>query len=167
MSEPSSTAPEALPTLEDLLDTVAEPVQHTAQDLQALEADMLAGRIRTLIKQAMAEDEVTVRALAQRLEVSPSVISRRLSSDGDLKVWTAAALAHALGRVFEVGLRKVAPTAQSNSRPAASSDPRRTTPLAGGAFGTTARTVTTTTTPQRAPRLGATKGASNLELQTA
>lgn len=163
MSEPSSTAATTLPTLEELLGSLAEPVQHTAQDLAALEADMLAGRIRTLIKQAMAQDDVTVRGLAQRLDVSPSVVSRRLSSDGDLKVWTAAALAHALGRVFEVTLRQAAPNTHSNSR-AAFAAPTHSAPPAHSAF---RGTVTATAMPQRTRRPTTTKGAASIELQTA
>lgn len=108
MSETSSASPASLSELDDLLGGAVQSVQHSEHERLQLEASVLADRVRTLLKQAMTEDDVSVRALARRLDVSPSVISRRLSSEGDLKLWTAAALAHALGRVFEVELRKVA-----------------------------------------------------------
>lgn len=165
MSESSSMAAMTLPSLEELLGGIAEPVQHTPQDLQALEADILAGRIRTLIKQAMEQDDVTVRALAQRLDVSPSVISRRLSSDGDLKVWTAAALAHALGRVFEVTLRKAVPDERCSNWAALSAPvPGHAALLAPRAFRGTA---TATAAQERAHRPAKAKSASCIKLQTA
>jgi hypothetical protein len=104
-----------LSELIELLGGSVEPVQHDPQSRAHLEALVLADRFRTLIKKAMREDDVSVRALAARLGVSPSVVSRRLTSDGDMKIWTAAAIADALGRAFHVDLRATrSPHAHSN-----------------------------------------------------
>ena len=109
MSNNSSAADAmaALNELEAMLGGRVEAVQHSAVELQEVEAAALANRFRALLKQAMRDDKVGVRALAKRLGVSPGVISRRLSSEGDLKVWTAAVLAHGLGRTFSVEMHKL------------------------------------------------------------
>lgn len=105
MSQTSSHDDAALEQdLEALLAAPAEPIQHSAATLQALEAQVLANRFRTLLKQALKKEKMTARSLAHKLGVSPSAISRQLHGDGDMKVFTAAVLAHAMNHTFGIDL---------------------------------------------------------------
>lgn len=74
----------------------------TDPDEMAVAAALM--RMRGLLREAAENDDVRVGQLADRLNVSPSVVSRMLRSEGDMKVSTAVLWARALGKVWHLTL---------------------------------------------------------------
>ena len=99
ISSPTDQA--ALAELRELFGTAEEV---TRCDPKMLAAATLAAEIRGRLVAAMQADHVNVTELAKRLGVSKSAVSRHLNSDGDIRITTAALLAHALGREWKVDL---------------------------------------------------------------
>lgn len=63
----------------------------------ATETCELAMRIRTMLRNEMDAQGITGIELARRLDVSPSVVSRVLSSTGDMRISTAILFGLAMG----------------------------------------------------------------------
>ena len=93
-------------TQQEALEMFGPPVEPIPPDEKELEVAMLLQTIRLLLSEATEEDNVGVNQLALRLGESPSVVSRMLRSEGDMRVSTAVLCAHALGRIWDIKLRK-------------------------------------------------------------
>ncbi len=106
---PNTLSPDDHAALESLLaefgSAVTTGIHHA--DPAAVAAAMLMQHARFLVADAAANDSVSIRKLAQRLGVSASAVSRALNSDGDIRLGTLAAFAHALGREWEMRLRPI------------------------------------------------------------
>ncbi len=63
------------------------------------------GHVRGQILAAMNDQNVGVRELARRLNVSASAVSRQLKSEGDMRISTAILLAYALEREWTMNLQ--------------------------------------------------------------
>lgn len=70
-------------------------------------AATLMQRARGALAEALANDKVSVRELARRLNVSPAAVSRMMNSEGDVRLGTLAVCAHALGREWTMELRQI------------------------------------------------------------
>ncbi len=95
----------------DLDLTEAEIAEMFGGEAQPIETDpdemavaTILARIRVLLHKAAEDGDVRVNQLAKRLNVSPSVVSRLLRSEGDMKVSTAVLWARALGKVWSFAL---------------------------------------------------------------
>lgn len=83
-----------------------EPVKPTPVDEDEMQVALVLRQIRSLLAEAADSEKVGVTELASRLNVSPSVVSRMLRSEGDMRVSTAVMWAQALGRVWDINLCK-------------------------------------------------------------
>jgi len=64
----------------------------------------LLASVRGQIVAAMSADSIGVRQLSRRLGISGAAVSRHLNAEGDMRFSTAALLAHALQRHWEINL---------------------------------------------------------------
>lgn len=81
-------------------------VEPVPPDEQEMEIVLVLRKIRAMLAEAAQEDEVGNNQLASRLKISPSVVSRLLRSEGDMRVSSAVLCAHALGRSWSLKLHK-------------------------------------------------------------
>lgn len=87
----------------ELFGVAVEPVP---PDEQEVEIALVLRTIRAMLVEAAQEDEVGNNQLAYRLKIFPSVVSRLLRSEGDMRVSSAVICAHALGRSWSLRLHK-------------------------------------------------------------
>lgn len=92
-------------TPEEAVAMFGAPVEPVPPDEREMELALALRRIRSLLVEASVRHRVGVSDLAARLDVSPSVVSRLLRSEGDMRVSTAIEWAYALGCVWEFNLR--------------------------------------------------------------
>ncbi len=90
----------------DLFQGYAEPIRVNEDELSI---SITLRSIRDALMSAAESDSVGVNQLAKRLDVSPSVVSRMLRSEGDMRVSTAVLCARALGRVWDLTLSRMEP----------------------------------------------------------
>jgi hypothetical protein len=100
-------------TPEEATELFGTPVEAAPPDDEEMKLALFLRHIRALLAEAAHEEKVGVNELASRLSVSPSVVSRLLRSDGDMRVSTAFMWACALGREWNIDLHK--PSAQAAS----------------------------------------------------
>lgn len=81
-------------------------VEPVPPDEQEIEIGIVLRTIRAMLVEAAQEEEVGNNQLASRLKISPSVVSRLLRSEGDMRVSSAVLCAHALGRSWSLNLHK-------------------------------------------------------------
>ena len=117
MSDNSSHPEEQV--LNTWVDVLGGPAGAVEVNSEEMAAHRLFGLFRVQLKEAIDTDAVAVGALARRLHVSPSAVSRFLHGDGDLKASTAALFAHVLGREWNVSLDKVPHSAGQHNAPIA------------------------------------------------
>lgn len=80
-------------------------VEPIPPDDREMELALVLRRLRSLLIEAAEKRGVGVTELASRLEISPSVVSRMLRSEGDMRVSTAVEWAHALDFAWDFILR--------------------------------------------------------------
>jgi len=114
MSKTSSPADTLAPELLELLGQPGPALSRGASDSQALEAALLARSMRGQLSAAAKASGVGIRELARRLSVNPGAVSRMLNSEGDVRISTVAALAHAMGRNWKAVLSEPIKASRDN-----------------------------------------------------
>lgn len=94
-------------TPDEAAEIFGKPVDPIPPDAREMELALVLRRIRSLLIDAAADRGVGVKNLAARLDVSPSVVSRMLRSEGDMRVSTAVEWAYALGFAWDFNLREI------------------------------------------------------------
>lgn len=97
----SDPPPDELDRIISELGGTPEPI---ARDPAADAVVAALQRVRGLLLEAAQAKGVGVREIARRLNVSPAAVSRQLRADGDMRISTAAMLAHAIGQSWKIEL---------------------------------------------------------------
>ncbi len=134
---------------EEAAQLFGSPVEPIPPDDKEIEVALALRRLRAFLAEAAEKEGVGVNALAARLGVSPSVVSRLLRSDGDMRVSTAVLWAHALGYVWDFYLNDARARAVGSNQSISVSDISEGPPTSGS--GTLAPCVITMDLGKRKP----------------